>query len=483
MTQRPTGAAYSVTVRLEYANAPGALGRITSAIGEGGGDIEAVDVVHSTRQKMRRDITINTRDTHHSQELIAALRNLPGVRLVNYSDPTFLLHLGGKIHVQSKTPLRTRNDLSLAYTPGVGRVSRAIYERPADVWSLTSKGRTVAVVSDGSAVLGLGNLGPEAALPVLEGKVMLFRELAGVDAWPIALATQEPEEIIETVKRIAPGFGGVNLEDISAPRCFDVEERLAKELDIPVFHDDQHGTAVVVLAGLYNAERLTGKPLGDMRIVMVGLGAGGVGTARLLTAAGARRIIGFDKGGAIHRGQDHAANSGHRWVAANTNPDGYVGDLAGALEGADVFIGLSGPGALSPGAAAKMADDAIVFALANPDPELFPDSAPSNVRVMATGRSDFPNQINNALCFPGLFKGLLDVQARGVNREMEMEAAKAIASSVPARQLNEEYLVPNLFNRSVAPAVAKAVAEAARKAGLARRASRRASGASLAVHR
>ena len=483
MTQRPTGAAYSVTVRLEYVNAPGALGHITSAIGEGGGDIEAVDVVHSTRQKMRRDITINTRDTHHSQELIAALRNIPGVRLVNYSDPTFLLHLGGKIHVQSKTPLRTRNDLSLAYTPGVGRVSRAIYERPADVWSLTSKGRTVAVVSDGSAVLGLGNLGPEAALPVLEGKVMLFRELAGVDAWPIALATQEPDEIVETVKRIAPGFGGINLEDISAPRCFDIEARLAKELDIPVFHDDQHGTAVVVLAGLYNAERLTGKSLADMRIVMVGLGAGGVGTAQLLTAAGARRIIGFDKWGSIHRGQDHSANSGHQWVAANTNPEDYRGDLAGGIEGADVFIGLSGPGVLSPEAAAKMADNAVVFALANPDPELFPGGAPPNVRVMATGRSDFPNQINNALCFPGLFKGLLDVQALGVNREMEMEAAKAIAACVPPRHLNEEYLVPNLFNRSVVPAVARAVAEAARKAGLARRTSRRASGASLAIHR
>ena len=296
MSQRPTVIAYSITVRLEYENRPGTLGRITSIIGDAGGDIEAIDVVRSTRKSMCRDITINTRGTEHSQQLLGVIRLIPGVRLVSHSDPTFLLHLGGKLRVQSKIPLRTRNDLSLAYTPGVSRVSMAIHDNPEAAWNLTTKGRTVAVVSDGSAVLGLGDIGPVAAMPVLEGKVMLLKELADVDGWPIALATQDSTEIVETVKRIAPGFGGINLEDIAAPRCFEIEERLARDLDIPVFHDDQHGTAVVVLAGLQNAARIVGKKLPDLRIVMVGIGSGGVGTARLLLAAGVRHVIGFDKG-------------------------------------------------------------------------------------------------------------------------------------------------------------------------------------------
>ncbi len=484
MTQRSPGVAYSVTVRIEYQNQTGMLGRITSAIGEAGGDIEAVDVVRSTRQVMCRDVTVNARDADHSQGIVEIVRSLPGVRLLNFSDPTFLLHLGGKIGVQSKIPIRTRNDLSLAYTPGVGRVSMAIHDRPEAAWTLTSKGRTVAVVTDGTAVLGLGNIGPVAALPVMEGKVMLFKELAGVDAWPICLSTTDPGEIVETVKRISPGFGGINLEDISAPRCFEIEERLRSELDIPVFHDDQHGTAVTVLGALLNALRVVGRELADLRIVVAGAGAAGVATARLLSAAGAKEIVGYDVEGALHAGGDYGGHVGKRWFAEHTNPRGVSGTLADVMRGANLFIGLSGPGLLSRVELATMADDAIVFALANPDPEVFPEEATPNVRIMATGRSDYPNQINNALCFPGFFKGLLDAQARGVNQEMELAAARAIASAVPAKQLNEEYIVPNVFDRGVAQAVAKAVTEAAHRTGVARRRPRgRVSMASLSGRR
>ena len=469
MANPSPGAAYSVTVRLEYDNQPGMLGRITSSIGDAGGDIEAVDVVRSNRQGMCRDVTVNARDVDHGQAIVAMLRAIPGVRLLNYSDPTFLLHLGGKISIESKIPIRTRNDLSLAYTPGVGRVSMAIYDRPEAAWSLTTKGRAVAIVTDGSAVLGLGNIGPEAALPVMEGKAMLFKELADINAWPICLATQETDEIVDTVKRIAPGFGGINLEDIAAPRCFEVEERLRNELDIPVFHDDQHGSSITVFAALLNALRVVGRELSDLRIVMVGAGSGGSATARLLTAAGAKNIVGFDVEGALHRGGDYGGHAGKQWFAENANPDAFTGTLAEALTGANLFIGFSGPGVLGKKELALMADDAIVFALANPDPEVFPEEAPPNVRVMATGRSDYPNQINNALCFPGFFRGLLDAQATGANHEMEVAAAKAIASAVPSKQLNEEYIVPNVFDKNVARAVAKAVADTAQRTGVARR--------------
>ena len=326
------GVAYSVTIRAEYANQPGMLGKITSAIGEVGGDIEAVDVARSSRNAMVRDLTVNARDVAHGQEIVARVRKIPEVRVVNVSDPTFLLHLRGKLEVRSQSPLRTRNDLSMAYTPGVGRVCMAIYDDPSSVWNLTIKGNTVAVVTDGTAVLGLGDIGPEAAMPVMEGKAMLFKELADVDAWPVCLATKDQDEIVETVKHLAPVFGGINLEDISSPRCFYIEERLREEIDIPVFHDDQHGTAVVVLAALYNALKLVDKRIGDLKTVMTGVGAGGIATARLLMEAGLTSILGCDRTGILHRERDYAGNMGKQWFADNTNPDDFKGTLLEAME-------------------------------------------------------------------------------------------------------------------------------------------------------
>ena len=449
------------------------LGRITSAIGGVGGDIEAVDLVQSSRDIMVRDLTVNATNVAHGQEIVATVRQIPGVRVANVSDPTFLLHLGGKLEVHSKTPLRTRNDLSMAYTPGVARVCMAIYDDPGSVWTLTIKGNTVAVVTDGTAVLGLGDIGPEAALPVMEGKAMLFKELAGVDAWPICLDTTDPDEIVEVVKHLAPVFGGINLEDISAPRCFYVEERLREELDIPVFHDDQHGTAVVALAALYNAVKLVNKPIESLRTVMTGVGAGGVATAKMLMEAGVTNIIGCDRTGVLHRDRDYGGNQGKQWFADSTNVDNFKGSLLEAMEGADLFIGLSGPDVLTAEHVKVMNRDPIVFAMANPDPEIFPEEAGPYVKVMATGRSDYANQINNALCFPGFFRGLLDVRASGVNSEMKMAAAKAIAAAVPSKELNEEYIMPNVFDRDVARAVAREVAVAAQRTGVARKSRRR----------
>ncbi|MBI4200705.1 MAG: NAD-dependent malic enzyme [Chloroflexi bacterium] len=473
MTNRYPAVAYGITARLEYANRPGMLGKITSAIGEVGGDISAVDLVQSTREVIARDFTVNARDVTHGQEIVAKIRAVEGVHVVNVSDPTFLMHLRGKIEMRAKTPIKTRNDLSMAYTPGVARVSMALYEDPSAVWTLTTKANTVAVVTDGSAVLGLGNIGPAAAMPVMEGKAMLFKELADVDAWPICLATQDPDEIVQTVKHIATGFGGINLEDISAPRCFYIEDRLRKELDIPVFHDDQHGTAVVVLAALLNSLKIVNKRMEDLKTVIVGVGAGGVATTRMLMDAGMRNIIGCDRTGVLYRGRDYGDNSAKVWFAENTNPDNFKGSLLDAMEGADLFIGLSGPKVLVSKHLKVMNRDAIVFAMANPDPEIFPEEAVPYVRVMATGRSDYPNQINNALCFPGFFRGMLDSRAREVNSEMKLAAAKAIAAAVPASQLNEEYIVPNVFDRNVARTVAKEVASAAHRTGVAQRTRRR----------
>ncbi len=469
MSMRTPGVAYSVTIRAQYTNKPGMLGRLTSAIGEVGGDITAVDMVESSRDRMVRDITVNARDVQHAQEIVAKARSIPDVRVINVSDPTFLLHLRGKLEVHSKSPIKTRADLSMAYTPGVARVCMAIYDDPSAVWNLTIKGNSVAVVTDGSAVLGLGDIGPAAAMPVMEGKAMLFKELGGVDAYPICLATKDPDEIVEAVKRISVGFGGVNLEDISAPRCFYVEERLNAELDIPVFHDNQHGTAVVVLAGLYNALKLVKKPIEDMKTVMVGVGAGGMATAKLLMDAGMRNIIGCDRTGILHRGRDYGTNHAKKWFADRTNPDNLKGTLLDIMKGADMFIGLSGPNVLTTAHVQAMNRDALVFATANPDPEIFPEDAGPYVRIMATGRSDYPNQINNALCFPGFFRGMLDCRARAVNTEMKLAAAKAIAGSVTPNQLNEEYIVPNVFDRSVARAVAREVSAAAYRTGMAQR--------------
>jgi malate dehydrogenase (oxaloacetate-decarboxylating) len=466
-------ASYSITARLAITNRPGMLGRVAMAIGEAGGDIGAVDIVESLREHVVRDITIKARDSHHGQQIVNRLKHLAGVKVVSISDRTFLVHLGGKIEIRNKVPIRTRDDLSMVYTPGVARVCLAIRDDRERAFALTMKQNSVAVVTDGTAVLGLGDIGPEAALPVMEGKAMLFKEFGGVDAFPICLGTKDVDTIVETVKLIAPGFGGVNLEDIAAPRCFEVEARLRKELDIPVFHDDQHGTAVVVLAALLNALRIVGKDLRRLRVVVTGVGAAGTATIKILLACGVRDIIGVDEHGIIHRGRGPSLDFMKRWVATSTNPRRVKGGLGEALSGADVFIGLSVPGILSVRGLKRMARDPIVFAMANPVPEIQPEEAGRHVRVMATGRSDYPNQINNVLCFPGFFRGLLDSRARVVNDEMKLAAARAIAACVARSEVSEEYIIPSVFNKRVAPAVAEGVARAAQATGVARRRRRR----------
>ena len=469
MTTAVPSASYSLTVRLEIENKPGMLGKVTSAIGKAGGDIGAVDLVEMTGGRVLRDITIKASDSQHGQAIIDRLRGLAGIRVANISDRTFLMHLGGKIEVRSKVPIRTRDDLSMAYTPGVARVCMAIKEDPSRAFTLTIKHNAVAVVTDGTAVLGLGDIGPEAAMPVMEGKAMLFKELEGVDAFPIALNTKDPEKIIETVKLIAPAFGGINLEDISAPRCFEVESRLRKELDIPVFHDDQHGTAVVVLAALLNALKIVKKDRKRLKVVVSGVGAAGTAVVKILLALGVRNIIGVDEHGTIHRGRKVGMDFMKSWVAEATNPQNVRGKMADAIKGADVFIGLSVPGVLTVKDVKSMARDRIVFAMANPVPEISPEAAEPHVRVLATGRSDYPNQINNVLCFPGFFRGLLDSRARTVNDEMKLAAAHAIAACVGKSELGPEYIIPSVFNKHVAPAVAHEVVRAAQKTGVARR--------------
>ena len=468
MEARPS-ASYSITVRVEIQNRPGMLGKVTSAIGKVGGDIGAVDIAGFGPETIVRDITVNTRDEAHEKTIADALGRIPGVRVVNVSDRTFLAHLGGKIVVNARSPIKTRSDLSMVYTPGVARVCMAIHRDPQKAHQLTIKKNTVAVITDGSAVLGLGNIGAAAAMPVMEGKAALFKEFGGVDAFPICLDTQDPDEIVRTAKAIAPGFGGINLEDISAPRCFEIEERLQQAVDIPVFHDDQHGTAVVVLAALLNALRIVKKRLRDLKIVVNGVGASGVACTRILLAMGARDIVGLDTRGVLYRGRADNMNPIKVWYAEATNPRSLKGDLLDAIGGADLFLGLSGPGTLPLKAVRKMAKDSIVFAMANPIPEILPEEAAPHVRVMATGRSDYPNQINNVLCFPGFFRGLLDTRASHVNQTMKIAAAKAIASLVAPKELGEEYIIPSIFDTRVAPAVAAAVAKAAYQTGAARR--------------
>jgi malate dehydrogenase (oxaloacetate-decarboxylating) len=466
-------ASYSLTVRVQIANRPGMLGRVALAIGEAGGDIGAVDLVDTTRDRVQRDITINARDSVHGQQIVNRLKQVAGVRVVNVSDRTFLMHLGGKIEIRNKVPIRTRDDLSMAYTPGVARVCLAIRDDRERAFSLTIKQNAVAVVTDGTAVLGLGDIGPEAALPVMEGKAMLFKEFANVDAFPICLGTKDVDKIVETVKIIAPGFGGINLEDIAAPRCFEVEERLRKEIDIPVFHDDQHGTAVVVLAALLNALRIVRKDLKRLRVVVTGVGAAGTATIKILLASGVRDIIGVDEHGPIYRGRSKGMDFMKRWVATSTNPRQVKGRLGDAMQRADVFIGLSVPGILGVKDIRRMARDPIVFAMANPVPEIQPEEAERHVRVMATGRSDYPNQINNVLCFPGFFRGLLTSRARTVNDEMKLAAAHALAACVGRAELSAEYIIPSVFNKNVATTVAEGVARAAHETGTARRQQRR----------
>jgi malate dehydrogenase (oxaloacetate-decarboxylating) len=469
----PPSASYSFIVRLQIANRPGMLGRVASAIGDAGGDIGAVDLVETTRDRTERDITVKARDNIHAQQIVGRLRQVSGVRIGSISDRTFLMHLGGKIEIRNKVPIRTRDDLSMAYTPGVARVCLAIRDDRQRAFALTIKRNTVAVVTDGTAVLGLGDIGPEAALPVMEGKAMLFKEFAGVDAFPICLATKDVDRIVDTVKLIAPAFGGINLEDIAAPRCFEVEERLRKELEVPVFHDDQHGTAVVVLAALLNALKIVRKDVRKIRVVVTGVGAAGTATIKILLSSGVRDIVGVDEHGIIVRGRATGMDFMKRWVAGATNPRQVKGSLRDAVAGADVFIGLSVPGILTVRDLKRMARDPIVFAMANPDPEIRPEEAEKHAGVMATGRSDYPNQINNVLCFPGFFRGLLDARARTVNDEMKLAAARALAACVSRSELGAEYIIPSVFNKSVAPAVAEGVARAAHETATARRHRRR----------
>jgi malate dehydrogenase (oxaloacetate-decarboxylating) len=468
MPQISPSAGYTLTVRVNIQNIPGALGRLTSAIGRAGGDIGAVDLVEHRGKVVVRDVTIKCRDEAHGQSIVRAAQRVQGVEVRSVSDRTFDMHVGGKISVTPRFPLKTRDDLSMAYTPGVGRVSRAIADDPDRVWELTIKQNSVAVLTDGTAVLGLGDIGPEAALPVMEGKAMLFKEFADIDAYPICARASTPDELVAVAKAIAPGFGGINLEDIAAPECFEIEERLRAELDIPVFHDDQHGTAVVVLGALLNAARVVGRRLEDMTVVFLGMGAAGVACSKLLLHVGIGDVIGVDRSGVVHAGRVDNMNSQKRWIAEHTNRRGVTGGLEEALRGADVFVGVSGPNLVKADWLANMESDAIVFALANPVPEIMPEEVPDNVRIVATGRSDYPNQINNVLVFPGFFRGLLDCRARGFTTTMEIAAARALAEISAREELDEEYIVPSVFDRRVMPAIAEAVRKTAVSEDMAR---------------
>src|SRR5215208_168814 len=432
-------ASYSLTLRVELPHRAGSLGKILTAIGEAEGLIGAVDIVRMGQEKSTRDITVSARDSEHGQKIVEAVEELPETQVLNVSDRTFLMHLGGKIEVRSKMHIRTRDDLSMAYTPGVGRVCRAIADEPERAFNLTIKRNTVAVVTDGTAVLGLGDIGPRAAMPVMEGNAMLFKEFGGVDAFPVCLNTKDTDEIVET--------------------------------DVPVFHDDQHGTAVVVLAALINSLKIVGKEMKDLKVVVNGIGAAGVACAKILLAAGVRNVVGCDSSGIVHKGRDRL-NTSKRWFAENTNPERRTGGLAEAVVGADLFLGLSVPGVLTAEHLGSMAKDPFIFAMANPVPEIMPELAIGKARIMATGRSDYPNQINNVLCFPGIFRGALDVRAYEINEEMKLAAARAIAGVVPEESLSEDYIIPSVFDERVAPAVAEAVSEAAEGSGMARRASK-----------
>ncbi|ARU60943.1 NAD-dependent malic enzyme [Tumebacillus avium] len=461
-------AGLSLIYRLELQNSSITFGKVAQIIGEEGGDIIGVDVVQVGKDQSIRDVNVNVFDRRHGKVIREQLDKAEGIHVVNVSDRTMLMHLGGKIEIRSKIPVRNRDELARVYTPHVASICEAIHEDPGKAFKLTIKKNTVAVVSDGTAVLGLGDIGPYAAMPVMEGKAMLFKQFAGVDAFPICLDTKDTEAIIAHVKAIAPAFGGINLEDISSPRCFEIEARLKQELDIPVFHDDQHGTAVVLLAGLMNAVKLVGKKLEDLKVVVTGIGAAGIACTKMLLLAGVKNVIGVDRMGVISRHEPYE-NPMWQWYAENTNPDNLQGTLSDVIQGADVFIGVSGPGVLKVEHLQSMAQDPIVFAMANPNPEIDPDVAEPYVRVMATGRSDYPNQINNLLCFPGIFKGALDCRASDINEEMKLAAAYAIASVVSDDELSEHYIIPSVFNKKVVQAVRLAVIEAAYKTNVARR--------------
>jgi malate dehydrogenase (oxaloacetate-decarboxylating) len=451
---------YSITVRLEVPAGGTAISRLTTAVEQAGGVVTALDVTASGHDRLRIDVTCAAADTDHADQIVHDLRALEGLVVHKVSDRTFLMHLGGTIEMASKHPIRNRDDLSMVYTPGVARVCEAIAANPEDARRLTVKRNSVAVVTDGSAVLGLGNIGPAAALPVMEGKAALFKRFAGIDAWPLCLDTQDPDEIVSIVKAVSPGFAGINLEDISAPRCFEIEARLREVLDIPVFHDDQHGTAIVVLASLTNALRVVGKNLADVRIVMSGAGAAGTAILRLLLHAGARDVVVADVDGVIHRDRPGLHDSLH-WLAEATNASGLTGDLKEAVTGADVFVGVSAPNILTGEDVSRMAEGSIVFALANPVPEIDPGEARRHAAVVATGRSDYPNQINNVLAFPGVFRGLVDASVNRIDDTLLVAAAEAIASTVTDDELNANYIIPSVFHADVHTAVASAVRDAA----------------------
>ncbi|MDX2239593.1 MAG: malic enzyme-like NAD(P)-binding protein [Leptolyngbyaceae cyanobacterium bins.302] len=462
MTNLTPNSSFSLTIRFQVPNRPGMLANVTHAISALGGSMGQIDLIEQTRQISVRDVTVDCASTEHAETIVDAVKALPETKVINVFDRTFNLHRGGKICIQSRIPLRGQDDLAMAYTPGVGRICNAIARDPEEVYNLTIKQNMVAIVTDGSAVLGLGNLGPEAAMPVMEGKAMLFKEFAGVDAFPICLATQDTDEIVETVKRIAPVFGGVNLEDIAAPRCFEIEARLQRELNIPIFHDDQHGTAIVTLAALLNALKLVKKFMTEIKIVINGAGAAGVAIARLLQKAGAQHIVMCDSKGILSFDRNDLMEQKREFAVEKG------GVLADAMQGADVFLGVSAPGVVTPEMVRSMAKDPIVFAMANPIPEIQPELVASDVAIMATGRSDYPNQINNVLAFPGIFRGALDCRAETLTTTMYLEAAQAIADLVKPSELHAEHIVPSVFDERVATAVSAAVQHAARHDGVAR---------------
>jgi malate dehydrogenase (oxaloacetate-decarboxylating) len=457
-------------MRVEMPNTPGAFGQLANAVGDAGGVVAAVDMVSITKAHVTRDVTVNVGSEIIGEEVRRAVEALEGVRVLTVSDSTFLAHLGGKIRITPKIAIKSRQDLSTLYTPGVARVSMAIAADPSKAFQLSIKRNSVAVVSDGTAVLGLGDIGPLGALPVMEGKAMLFKQFADIDAFPICLDTKDVDEIVNTVANIAPAFGAINLEDISAPRCFEIERRLIERLDIPVMHDDQHGTAVVIMAALINAAKVVGKELSELQVVVAGSGAAGTATIKMLLELGVRDVIPVDRAGALNR-SDRYENAHWRWLAENTNRENRRGSLSDVLTGTDVFIGVSAPGILQPEDIDKMARDPIVFAMANPTPEIMPDVAAPHVAVIATGRSDFPNQVNNLLAFPGIFRGVLDVRASRITEKMLLAAARAIAGIVGEEERSPEYIIPSVFDQRVVHAVAKAVGAAAIEEGIARRAS------------
>ncbi|NBI29362.1 NAD-dependent malic enzyme [Chengkuizengella marina] len=458
----------SIILRIEMDTEEIKFGRVVTAISESGGDVIAIDVIQTDRQITVRDLTVTVTETTQINEIIDRVKLLKGAKLIHVSDRTFLLHLGGKIQMQPKTPIKNREDLSRVYTPEVARICTAIHEDKKKAHTLTIKKNTVAVISDGSAVLGLGNIGPHAAMPVMEGKAMLFKQLAEVDAFPICLDTQDTEEIIRIVKALSPTFGGINLEDISSPRCFEIESRLNEELDIPVFHDDQHGTAIVLYAALISALKIVKKSIDEIKVVITGIGAAGIACSKILMAAGVKEIIGVDREGALVNSQSYN-NEMWNWYADNTNPNQLSGSLSDVIKDADVFIGLSAGGILKRKDVENMAADPIVFAMANPTPEIDPKEIEDIVGVMATGRSDYPNQINNVLSFPGIFRGALDCRATEVNEEMKLAAAEAIASVITDEERNSYYIIPSVFNQKVVEKVRRNVIEAAIDTNVARK--------------